>query len=136
MTRASRIIALVVLAAAGCRDWSALGGDFGVPVISGDLAGTTRQLPDGILADASVTVGADPTQDFSPATITIAAHGTITWVWRGGTHSLVSDSTPRAWDPTSPQMNGSAGQTFDKPGTYPYHCGQHPTQTGTIIVVP
>jgi plastocyanin len=129
-------LALVVVGGAGCRDWSALGGDFGVPVLTGDLAGAVRQLPDGIEADASVIVGGDPVHDFSPATVSIAAQGSVTWIWRGGTHSLVSDSTPRAWDPTAPQMNGSAGQVFAKPGTYPYHCGQHPSQTGTVIVVP
>jgi plastocyanin len=60
----------------------------------------------------------------------------VTWVWSSGQHSLVSDATPPAWDATDPQINGSHGQLFDRAGTFPYHCGVHPSQHGTVVVLP
>jgi plastocyanin len=141
--RLPRVAALAacLLLMSGCRDWSALGGDFGVVVMyAQDMSCVgscpVTSLPDGFSASATVLVGADPNQDFTPQVVSIIAGGDVTWSWRGGTHSLVSDSKPPAWDATAPQSNGTAGQLFPNAGTYPYHCGQHPTQTGTVIVAP
>jgi plastocyanin len=133
--RSARALALLLLVgAAGCRDWSAVGGDFGMVVATYDL--TTRALPDGVVPDATIIVGIDSAHDFTPATVSVTQHGSVTWVWSGGTHSLVSDSMPPAWSATDPQMNGSHGQIFDTAGAFPYHCGVHPAQHGSVIVAP
>ncbi len=73
---------------------------------------------------------------FMPATITIPAGSTVTWVnnEQGVPHTTTSDTG--LWD----SGNMSTGQTysrrFDEPGTYPYNCTLHRDQgmVGTVIV--
>jgi len=92
---------------------------------------------------------------FSPQTLNIKAGTTVTWVNQGPSlHQTTSDSmvwgsgslgAPSMGDP----YGGGATQgasfqfTFTTPGTYAYHCGNHPPSmaayagfTGTIVVSP
>lgn len=81
---------------------------------------------------------------FSPAVDTVAAGGTVTWNWNGGTHSVTSTgSTSFTSDPAgivaSPHSYGPV--TFATPGTYFYYCEVHglpgdpPTgMSGRIVV--
>lgn len=75
-------------------------------------------------------------QTFSPANVTIAAGGTVTWDWAGDmVHNIVSDG-PQSF-PAHPdlQTEGSYSFTFTAPGTYNFHCEVHPrTMRGTVTV--
>ncbi|MGZ7115795.1 MAG: cupredoxin domain-containing protein, partial [Halobacteriota archaeon] len=58
-----------------------------------------------------------------------------TVTWRNGdsvSHQIVSNTNAFS----SPVLNagGSYTHVFDQAGTYPYHCGIHPSMTGTITV--
>jgi len=73
---------------------------------------------------------------FAPATLTIPAGTTVTWV------NQDSDIHSVAADDGDPMMFKSAGLdtddkftfTFAKAGTYLYHCTLHPHMTGKIVV--
>ena len=85
----------------------------------------------------------DPTTallTFTPATLTIAAGTTVTWVWESSGHSL--DSGPGCTVDNQFSSGGiqSVGytmtHTFSTPGTYPFFCGVHcgSNMKGTITV--
>ncbi len=74
---------------------------------------------------------------FEPARVTIAAGTTVVWQNGQGRHTIEGDKG----EFKSPVL--TAGQTFeftfDKPGTYAYHCGFHgeaggKDMAGTIVV--
>ena len=71
---------------------------------------------------------------FSPATLTVPAGTTVTWVnYDGDAHSV--ESRDKAF-PSSPLLNtgDKYSHTFDKPGTYTYYCAVHAYMTGKIVV--
>ena len=81
-------------------------------------------------ADATVSI-AD--FSFSPASLTIEAGTTVTWVNNGAApHTATGDGG--SFDTGQIAAGGSAGITFDTPGTYTYICSIHPQMTGTIVV--
>lgn len=77
---------------------------------------------------------------FSPATLTVKAGTTVTWVNNSGMDATVN-SDPHPIHTDYPPLNlgsFSDGQTlsllFSTPGTYGYHNHLDPSQRGTIIV--
>lgn len=80
-----------------------------------------------------VTVGAGGGNAFTPATVTIAAGQSVTWNWVSGFHSVVSDSSPKAFADSPGQASGQFTVMFATAGTYAYHCGVDGA-TGTIVV--
>jgi plastocyanin len=68
---------------------------------------------------------------YTPATLTVAAGDTVTWVWRDGAiaHDVKGDGFK-----SKVIAEGSFGHRFDQPGTYKYVCTLHPNMTGTIEV--
>jgi plastocyanin len=119
----------------------------------------------GLAAAAACGGGSSPTsgstggprvtiQDFSfsPTTLTIKTGTTVTWTNNGpSAHTTTSDtmtwdsptlSGPSSGDPYGGGMPAGTFQfTFNTPGTYRYHCSNHPPAlyagfTGTITVTP
>jgi plastocyanin len=71
---------------------------------------------------------------FTPGTLTIAAGTTVAWTNRDSeVHTVVAD-TPSDFKSAGLDTDDSFSFTFNKAGTYPYHCSLHPHMTGTIIV--
>jgi plastocyanin len=68
---------------------------------------------------------------YSPATLTVPAGATVTWVWRDGaiTHDVKGPGFR-----SKVQAEGSFRHRFTQPGTYNYLCTLHPNMTGTIEV--
>ncbi|HWE31618.1 MAG TPA: plastocyanin/azurin family copper-binding protein [Polyangia bacterium] len=92
----------------------------------------TRDLT--ITSAGVVMVGAGATNAFSPSTVTIQAGQSVTWNWVTGFHSVVSDSTPKAFADSPAQSAGQFTVTFATAGTYPYHCGIHGAMmSGTVV---
>ena len=74
----------------------------------------------------------DSTFRFSPASVTIAVGGTVTWQWQGGVFHDVSST-----DFASDLMKaGSFSHTFSAAGTYSYECTVHKASgmRGTVTV--
>lgn len=70
---------------------------------------------------------------FSPASLTVKVGDTVTWTNQDSMgHSATADDD--SFD-TGVFSNGeSKNVTFEKPGTYAYHCSVHSNMKGTIIV--
>jgi plastocyanin len=69
---------------------------------------------------------------FDPSATTVTVGATVSWTWAVGavSHTVTFDDGP-----TSPnQASGGYARVFDKAGTYPYHCVNHPGMTGTVTV--
>src|SRR5919106_1351124 len=65
---------------------------------------------------------------FEPASLTVEAGSTVTWVWEGrAPHDVVGQGFE-----SNDQSSGTFRHTFDRPGTYAYQCTIHPGMEGTI----
>ena len=82
---------------------------------------------------ASVTVGPGGMLAYAPASVDIAAGGTVNWTWNGDlTHSVTSNSG--VFD-SGVKLSGSFSFTFPTAGTFPYHCLVHGfVMSGTVVV--
>jgi beta-lactam-binding protein with PASTA domain len=70
---------------------------------------------------------------FDPASITVNAGDTVTWVNEDTTaHTIVADDG--SFDSGSVAPGESFQFAFAAAGTVPYHCGIHPSMTGTVVV--
>jgi plastocyanin len=139
MTRALLVLAAAgaLAAAVGCND-SCANSACNPPVFDiameriEDMA-VTHDL--AISSAGVVMVGAGNANSFSPATVTIQAGQSVTWSWVSGFHSVVSDSTPKAFADSAQQASGQFTVKFPTAGSFPYHCGIHGAMmTGTIVV--
>jgi len=75
---------------------------------------------------------------FSPQTLTVSAGTAVTWTNLDSvTHQIAADpGQPDIADFSSPNMaqGGTYSYTFQKAGTWAYHCSIHPSMKGTVIV--
>lgn len=74
---------------------------------------------------------------FQPASVTIAAGGTVTWTVSadapaGVLHSVTSDTD--AWTADTLGANESLRLTFPTAGRFPYRCVFHAGMSGAIVV--
>ena len=87
-------------------------------------------------AGQSTTATAEVTIDnfsFRPQTLTVAVGATVTWTNRDDVpHTVVSDDA--VFKSKARDTDEKFSYTFDKPGTYPYHCSLHPKMTGQVVV--
>lgn len=68
---------------------------------------------------------------FSPSTVTVAVGSTVTWTNNDTmAHSVVVDGVV---SPTL-QTGQTFTHTFSVSGSFDYHCGIHPSMTGSVIV--
>jgi plastocyanin len=122
----SILIACAVVAFAGC------GGDD-----DGD-----NGTPDGGAADVEIIplancpasvaedIGTSGATAFTNGTVTISVGEVIKFTPTGG-HDMQS-TAGFAWDTGA--LGTGACVKFNKAGSYPYRCSQHPVMTGTITV--
>ncbi len=70
---------------------------------------------------------------YSPQTITITAGSQVTWTNAGSLqHTATADDG--SFDSGLVDKGASWSLTFNKPGTYTYHCTPHPWMKATIVV--
>ena len=71
---------------------------------------------------------------FGPATLTVPAGATVTWINRDDVpHTIVSSEGKTLKSPVL-DTDEKFSYTFTTAGTYPYYCGIHPKMTGKVIV--
>jgi plastocyanin len=66
---------------------------------------------------------------YGPAAITIKAGDTVTWTNNDDTLHTV---TTKEFDSGGIAVGATYSHTFDKAGTYDYHCRYHPAMVGKI----
>jgi len=97
-----------------------------VPARSSITANTEQSAA----ATAEVTID---NFSFRPQTLTVAVGTTVTWTNRDDIpHTVVSDDA--VFKSKARDTNEKFSYTFDKAGTYPYHCSLHPKMTGQVVV--
>lgn len=85
---------------------------------------------------AAATVQATPAIRFTPATVTLAVGGTVTFAFGTTPHNVFFDNAPAGAPANIPDVtsNQSVTRTFPTAGQYNYNCHLHPGMTGTVIV--
>jgi plastocyanin len=73
---------------------------------------------------------------FTPSQITVAKGGTVTWTNNDSTAHTVVDDLSNVGGPSSGDIppGGTYSFTFNKTGSFQYHCSIHPSMRGTIVV--
>jgi plastocyanin len=101
---------------------------------SGSSATTTTSAGTGTTTGSGTTVQVIMNnRSYDPATVTIKAGDTVTWVNQDAPqHDVVADNGEFKSDLFD--KGGTFSFTFSTAGTYPYHCSIHPGMTGTVIV--
>jgi len=70
---------------------------------------------------------------FLPKTMTLKKGATVTWINQDTVaHTATADDA--SFDTGLLAKGESGSVTFDKPGTYSYHCTPHPNMKATIVV--
>jgi len=70
---------------------------------------------------------------FTPATVTVPAGQSVTWTnGDSASHSIVLDGGQCKSDPFA--SGATTTLQFNVAGSYPFHCGIHPSMKGTIEV--
>jgi plastocyanin len=70
---------------------------------------------------------------FEPATLTVKAGTTVTWVNRDD-EPHTATATDKRFNSKTLDTGDRFSQKFDAPGVYNYYCALHPHMTGKIIV--
>jgi plastocyanin len=91
--------------------------------------------PPGTFVSAA-TVDATPSIAFTPATITLAVGGTVTFVFGNVGHNVFFDNDPAGAPATIDGVNAnrSVQRAFPAAGVYDYYCHIHPGMRGRIVV--
>src|SRR5829696_9743434 len=72
---------------------------------------------------------------FNPPNMTVAPGTTLTWVNNDQVpHTATATNPAGVFDSGTLQPGQSYSFTFNKPGTYAYHCAIHPYMTGAVTV--
>jgi plastocyanin len=73
---------------------------------------------------------------FTPSQISIAKGGTVTWTNNDSTTHTVVDDLSNVGGPASGNIapGSTYSFTFNKTGSFQYHCSIHPSMRGTIVV--
>lgn len=89
-------------------------------------------------ADSQVTI-VQPSDAMSlkyePASLSVTAGSTVTWVNAGSTAITVT-SPDGLFDSETVAAGGAFSYTFDTPGTFRYFCVPYPHMKGVITVTP
>jgi plastocyanin len=103
------------------------------PVLMATLLVLARS---SITANTEQSAPAEVTIDnfsFRPQMLTVAVGTTVTWTNRDDIpHTVVSDDA--VFKSKARDTDEKFSYTFDKAGTYPYHCSIHPKMTGQVVV--
>ena len=103
-------------------------------VLLADLEGA-RPWSAGLAQAGEVRAVTIDNYSFTPSTLTIAIGTTVTWTNRDGeVHTVVADDGAPSLKSAGLDTDDSFSFTFNKAGTYSYHCSVHPRMTGKIVV--
>jgi plastocyanin len=138
--RRRRLIAVV----AGAGTIHACGGGGAAPLSepnppsAGAPAGTPPAQPATPAAPAPSAANiTTPNRTFSPASVTVALNGTVTWQAVGDRHEIVFvEAAPAGGNIGALEPGASASRTFATAGSYEYECLRHRDKgmRGTVVV--
>ncbi|MCW3036271.1 MAG: copper binding protein plastocyanin/azurin family protein [Actinobacteria bacterium] len=97
----------------------------------------TSSAPAAPAAQARVTIVSDAATigAFTPPSVTASVGQTVAWVFQDTNPHTVTADDDSFTSPNGGLANGKTySHTFDKAGTYKYHCFIHPQMLGTVVV--
>lgn len=102
-------------------------------MLFGNSSGNTTAAPTDVTVQKSTNAIVIKDFAFAPESTTVKVGTTVTWDNQDSVeHSAVADDGTFE---TKVLASGEKGSfTFSKAGSYTYHCGIHPSMTGTIVV--
>lgn len=120
-----RFVFVAILAAA--TSLAACGGE-------GASSVDPMQTPGPVVTSA--VVQATPANQFTPATINLAAGGSVEFDFGAVAHDVFFDDDPAGAPAniTAPSFNTSVSRTFTAKGRYVYNCHIHPGMSGVVVV--
>lgn len=142
MKKIAAIIIVLIIIAVGAVLIATKGDNNNKSDTTSDMAGMNMNQSAGANNSSNQTENPTATNAvtianfaFSPADISVKAGTKVTWTNNDSTAHTV-DETDGQTGPASGMLNPGASYsfTFDKPGTYHYHCSIHPEMTGTVTV--
>lgn len=121
------MIAFLGLIAASCGNGGSATTTASPATTAGGASGTTAA---GGAAGAQVVM---KNLAFDPATVTIKVGESVIWTNQdSANHTVVADNGEFK---SADLANGATFSfTFEKAGTYPYHCSIHPSMKATVVV--
>jgi plastocyanin len=75
-----------------------------------------------------------PTWTYEPKVVTVKAGTKVTWSNNGAVVHTVTADDGKSFDSGNLQPKASFSLTPTAPGTFAYHCRQHPWMKGTLMV--
>ena len=90
--------------------------------------------PPPVLPTTATVEASSTANTFSPATVTIAKGGSVTWNIGTRRHNVTFFANPAAPLNIESATSVTQSRTFTAAGTYPYNCSLHAGMTGTVIV--
>jgi plastocyanin len=108
-------------------------------IIGACSSSNNPQSPDGTGSGpyvSAATVNATPSLAFTPANVSLALGGTVTFAFAGVGHNVFFDNDPAGAPAAIDGVNANTSiqRTFTSPGVYNYNCHIHPGMRGTIVV--
>jgi plastocyanin len=97
----------------------------------------TSSAPAAPAAQARVTIVSDAATigAFTPPSVTVSVGQTVAWAFQDANPHTVTADDGSFTSPKGGLANGKTySHTFDKAGTYRYHCFIHPQMLGTVVV--
>ncbi|MCU0633713.1 MAG: Ig-like domain-containing protein [Gemmatimonadaceae bacterium] len=83
---------------------------------------------------AGAVVAGAAANTFTPADLTIAVNGTVTWTFGARPHNVVFGTTAGAPANVPITSNATVSRTFPTAGTFTYDCTLHSGMRGTVTV--
>ncbi|MES2306697.1 MAG: cupredoxin domain-containing protein [Gemmatimonadota bacterium] len=105
----------------------ALAATVGLSACSGDSGTNGNGIGPAVQASNALA--------FTPAVLNVNTGEPMRFVFGSTAHTVIfaaADGKPE--DIATPSSSKSVTRTFNTPGDFPYHCGIHPTMTGTVHV--
>jgi plastocyanin len=97
----------------------------------------TSSAPAAPAAQARVTIVSDAATigAFTPPSVTVSVGQAVAWAFQDANPHTVTADDDSFTSPKGGLANGRTySHTFDKAGTYKYHCFIHPQMLGTVVV--
>jgi plastocyanin len=97
----------------------------------------TSSAPAAPAAQARVTIVSDAATigAFTPPSVMVSVGQTVAWAFQDTNPHTVTADDDSFTSPKGGLANGRTySHTFDKAGTYKYHCFIHPQMLGTVVV--
>ena len=123
-------VGLVIVTAASCGGGGSNSSGYSSPTSNPSSPAPAADDPTPL---SPTQVNANPSLDYNPPSLSVAAGTTVTFSFGSIGHSVsfVTDGSPNSIPVTT---NAQVGVTFPNVGSFAYHCLVHPYMQGVVNV--